>query len=157
MELVGKFPTQYQKTIASITIFQPQVSIGNRILMPPIFRVQLLLTLNFPYRSALIGALVSLILAAALIVFLLMWTKKNKNFQRYVPDGLSMSFLSRNEATHESIEGNTKHPLTAFTNKLGPKKNEFSVLNRLDIERHVMPLSTDVGEKYCEGESNLNR
>ena len=115
------------------------------------------LKLIFPNRLALVAALVSLVLAAALIFVLLMWSKKNKNFQRYVPDGLSMSFLSRNEATPECIEGNTKHPLTAFTNKLGPKKNEFSVLNRLDIERHVMPLSTDVGEKYCEGESNLNR
>ena len=115
------------------------------------------LKLIFPYRLALVAALFSLVLAAALIFVLLMWTKKNKNLQRYVPDGLSMSFLSRNEATPEPIEGNTKHPLTAFTNKLGPKKNEFSVLNQLDIERHVMPLSTDVGEKYCEGESNLNR
>ena len=115
------------------------------------------LKLIFPYRLALIAALVSLVLAAALIFVLLMWSKKNKNLRRYVPDGLSMSFLSRNEATPEGIEGNTKHPLTAFTNKLGPKKNEFSVLNQLDIERHVMPLSTDVGEKYCEGETNLNR
>ena len=86
-----------------------------------------------------------------------MWTKKNKQLRRYVPSGISMSFLSRDEETSDDIEGHTKHPLTAFADKLGPKRNEFSVLNNLDIRRHVMPLSTDVGNEYCDEESNLNR
>ena len=105
--------------------------------------------------TALVASLVSIFLAIALIGFLLYLTKTNRKLGGYVPSGMSMSFLQKESA--EDIEGNTKHQLGDFDN-LGPQKTEFSVLNSLDIQRHVMTLTTDVGNEYCDNESNnLNR
>ena len=105
--------------------------------------------------TALVASLVSIFLAIALIGFLLYLTKTNRKLGGYVPSGMSMSFLQKESA--EDIEGNTKHQLSDFDN-LGPQKTEFSVLNSLDIQRHVMTLTTDVGNEYCDNESNnLNR
>ena len=72
-----------------------------------------------------------------------------------MPDmGYSLAGMSRVSRTQssEDIENKTRHSIGDF-DKLGPMKDEFSHLNNLDIRRHVMPLTTDVGSQ----DHSLNR
>ena len=98
----------------------------------------------------LVAVLISLILAVTAILVAFFWAKKHRKLTYYLPEMSTMSTSRENLA--EDFEQKTKHLIGDF-DKLGPMKDEFSHLNHMDINRHVLYLTTDIGSEH----NTLNR